>query len=369
MISSLKRAKLFLVIAVITLASVVITPSAYAATTALDTGTSSFDNFNLTSGQYFAFALDADSAFTVESTGFIINTGKTSADLTGSTVTFYSGHPSSPTNSSNLLGTLTFSSLVSEASKLRVTYTGSVSIPAAGRYWWKIGNLASGKDIWIRMGAYTGHTGTWTAWNGTANWDLNGSISNSVGEYPKVLITGTPGGSGGGGSSDSSAQAEADRQEANRKRQAAIATAREKINSDLIAKNTITPNDLVAAELPLKSVDSLKAAFEEFVSIKNTLTKPLSTEAIEELKFNKYMKYAMIERITGINSGIVYGRDLVKFGLIDQSVPMKQLLTYRLLKMPQADRDSIEEINKYFTESSKFFTERKTRIAALFKTK
>jgi hypothetical protein len=367
MISSLKSAKSLLAIAAITLASLVITPTAYAATTALDTGTSSFDNFNLTSGQYFAFALDVDSAFTMETTGFLINTGKTSADLTGSTVTFYSGHPSAPTNPSNLLGTLTFSSVVSEASKLRVTYTGSVSIPSAGRYWWKISDLAAGKDMWIRMGGYTGHTGTWTAWNGTANMDLNGTIYNSLGEYPKVLITGTSGGSGGSGTSDSSAQAEADRTEANRKRQVAITAAREKINSDLVAKNLITPNDLVAADLPLKSVDSLMAAYKELISIKNLLTKPLSSDEVAELKFNKFMKYAIIERITGVNTGSFYGRDLVKFGLIDESTPMKQLATYRLMKMPQESRNSKEKIDAYFMESSKFFSERRERIAALLK--
>ncbi len=366
--STLRALLSLIVVTSVTVAGVAISPSAYAASTALDTGTSSFDNFNLTSGQYFAFALDVDAAFTVESTGFIIGTGKTSADLTGSTVTYYSGHPSSPTNPSNLLGTLTFSSVVSEASRLRVTYTGSVSIPAAGRYWWKISNLASGKDMWVRMGGYSGHTGTWTAWNGTANWDLNGSISNSVGEYPRVLITGTAsGGSGGGGSSDSSTQAEADRKEAVRKRDAAIKTAREKINSDLIANNVITPSDLVAAELPLKSVDSLHLAYKELMSIKYSLTKPLSTEEAETIKFNKFMKYAMYERMTGISKGEVFGRDLIKFGLIAPDASMKQLTTYQLMKQPLSARDSIAKVNDFFAQSAEKFVERKRHLIATIK--
>jgi len=152
-------------------------------------------------------------------------------------------------------------------------------------------------------------------------------------------------------------------------RAAQIKAAREKINSALVSKQTITANDLVEADLPIKSVDSLMAAYNELISIKYALTAPLSPEALAEIKFNKFMKYAMVERITGINTGTVYGRDLVKFGLIGETTPMKQLATYRLMKKPQTDRDSIEEIDRYFAQSSKFFTERKARIAALFKKK
>ena len=361
---NLLRAQSILTVAAITFVSLVITPTAHAAVTALDTGTSSFDNFNLTSGQYFAFALDVDSAFTVESTGFIIGTGKTSADLAGSTVTFYSGHPSSPTNPSNLLGTLTFSTVVSEASKLRVTYTGSVSIPAAGRYWWKISNLASGKDIWVRMGGYSGHTGTWTAWNGTANWDLNGSISNSVGEYPKVLITGTSGGGGGGGggSSDTS---EADRRAAEERRQAAVKAAREKIKGALDANVAVTAEDLAKADAPIKSVDSLLLAYKELLLIKAKLTKPLSSEELSALKFNKIMKYAMYERMTGISTGGVIGRDLVTYGVISTNTPMKQLTTYQLMKQSLADRNSIEKVDQFFKEASEKFIARKARLYAV----
>lgn len=358
---NLLRAQSFLTVATITFASLVITPTAHAAVTALDTGTSSFDNFNLTSGQYFAFALDVDSAFTVESTGFIIGTGKTSADLAGSTVTFYSGHPSSPTNPSNLLGTLTFSTVVSEASKLRVTYTGSVSIPAAGRYWWKISNLASGKDIWVRMGGYSGHTGTWTAWNGTANWDLNGSISNSVGEYPKVLITGTAGG-GGGGSSDTS---EADRKAAEERRQAAVKAARENLSSALTGNQTISIQDLAKAEAPIKSVNSLLLAYKELISIKAKLTKPLSSEELSALKINKVMKYAMYERLTGVSTGSVFGRDLSKYGVISVDTPMKQLMTYQLMNQSLADRDSIEKVDLFFKAAGEKYLARKARLAAV----
>jgi hypothetical protein len=167
----------------------------------------------------------------------------------------------------------------------------------------------------------------------------------------------------------STAEEEAARKQIEADRAAAIKVAREKIYNALERNQKVTEQDLVAADLPLKSVDSLISVYKDLMSIKYSLTQPLSAAAVAELKFKKFMKYVMVERITGINTGTVYGRDLVNYGLIDESIPMKQLATYRLMKLPQTGRDSIEEINKYFTESSKFFTERKARIATLFKTK
>jgi hypothetical protein len=148
-------------------------------------------------------------------------------------------------------------------------------------------------------------------------------------------------------------------------RAAAIKAAREKIYIALESNQKVTEKDLVDADLPLKSVDSLMAAYKELISIKYSLFQPLSAEAQAELKFNKFMKYAMIERISGINTGPVYGRDLVKFGLIDESTPMKQLATYRLMKKPQTDRDSVEEISSYFAKSSRDFLIRKNHLAQL----
>jgi hypothetical protein len=173
----------------------------------------------------------------------------------------------------------------------------------------------------------------------------------------------------GTSASEDAAASEAARKKSEVQRAAAVKVAREKIYNSLERDEIVTNQDLIDADLPINSVDSLMAVYKELIAIRSSLTQPLSTEAVAELKFNKFMKYAMVERITGINIGTVYGRDLVNFGLIDESTPMKQLATYRLMKLPQTGRDSIEKINKYFAESSKFFTERKARIATLFKKK
>ena len=73
----------------------------------------------------------------------------------------------------------------------------------------------------------------------------------------------------------------------------------------------------------------------------------------------------MIERITGASSGEVFGRDLIRYGVIDQATPMKQLATYRLLKLPLSQRDTVDEISAYFAKSSKDFLARKSHLAQL----
>lgn len=83
--------------------------------------------------------------------------------------------------------------------------------------------------------------------------------------------------------------------------------ARERLNLLLATNQQITTKDLSDAESPVKSVDSLLLAYKELLSIKYALTKPLSTEEAYALKLNKFMKYAMYERMTGISTGEVLG--------------------------------------------------------------
>lgn len=332
----------------------VVPPAAHAATTALDTGTSSYDNFNLASGAYFAFALNADAAFTVESIGFLIGVGKTSSDVNGSTVSLYSGHPSSPTNPSNLLGSLSFSTIVSEASRLRVTYTGSISVPSAGRYWWKIGNLAAGKDIWVRMGGFAGHTGTWTAWNGTANWDLNGTISNSVGSYPKVLITGTAG--GGGGSSTPAPDTE--RRESQRKLQVEIDSCRANLKSALISNQEIAVGTFSKCGYRSLSESS------EYSAVRELLLLPVDTRT-SDVTLNKVVKkVGTYEDIQGSKSNTVTVKQLVETGIIDASVPNKTVILLGLWNLELVEKDTIPEVDAFIALESKKMLDRKARLAA-----
>ena len=162
---------------------------------------------------------------------------------------------------------------------------------------------------------------------------------------------------------DAAAKAERDRIEAERR--AAIVAAREKIKSALDANVALTAEDLAKADAPIKSVDSLLLAYKELLLIKAKLTKPLSSEELSALKFNKIMKYAMYERMTGISAGGVIGRDLVTYGVISTDTPMKQLTTYQLMKQSPADRNSIEKVDKFFKAASERHIARKARLAAV----
>lgn len=147
-------------------------------------------------------------------------------------------------------------------------------------------------------------------------------------------------------------------------RAAAIKKAREQINYLLTTNREVTTKDLVDADLPLKSVDSLHLAYKELLSIKYALTKPLSDDEAYAMKFNKFMKYAMYERMTGISNGDVFGRDLAKYGVIAPDAPMKQLTTYQLMKQPLSARDSIAKVNDFFAQSAEKFAERKRHLIA-----
>ncbi len=166
-------------------------------------------------------------------------------------------------------------------------------------------------------------------------------------------------------SSDSNADSDAAKRQREAERAAAIKSAREKLNAALVANTAITVKDMSDADAPLKSVESLLAAYQELIAFRRSVTTPLSAEGVAQKKFNTIMKYAMIERITGVSSGEVFGRDLVRYGVIDQATPMKQLATYRLLKLPLSQRDTVDEISAYFAKSSKDFLARKSHLAQL----
>jgi hypothetical protein len=71
--------------------------------------------------------------------------------------------------------------------------------------------------------------------------------------------------------------------------------------------------------------------------------------------------------MTGISKGEVFGRDLIKFGLIAPDASMKQLTTYQLMKQPLSARDSIAKVNDFFAQSAEKFVERKRHLIATIK--
>ena len=158
------------------------------ADTLIDTGTGSFDNWNFSSA-YFALGFTATGPANVDGFSILVGT-TTSAAVTGSAIDIYKNHPSDPTSPSDLVGTLAYASIAADSGRSRVSFTGSVTIPAAGDYWAKWRNLPSGQSVWIRMGG----AGTPAPWNiKTGAWYLNGSVSSGLttSYFPKFRITGS----------------------------------------------------------------------------------------------------------------------------------------------------------------------------------
>ena len=161
------------------------------------------------------------------------------------------------------------------------------------------------------------------------------------------------------------AAAESERKRNEAARAAAVKAARDRLNLLVTTNQPISTKDLSDAESPVKSVDFLLLAYKELLSIKYALTKPLSAEEAYALKLNKFMKYAMYERMTGISIGQVTGRHLVTYGVISRDTPMKQLTAYRLMKQPLTTRNSIEKVDAFFKESSAKYLARKEHLAAI----
>lgn len=180
------RTRIAVLSAVATAATI---PAAGGAAVLLDTGTSSFDNWNFNSS-YFALGFTSTGAAHVDGFSILVNATATSASVTGSSVDIYGNHPTAPTAAGDLLGTLSYDSVSPDSSRLRVAFTGSVAVPGAGSYWAKWRDLPAGQSVWIRMGN-PGTTSPWTIATGT--WYLNGSsrtgFTNTY--FPKFQITGT----------------------------------------------------------------------------------------------------------------------------------------------------------------------------------
>ena len=155
-----------------------------------------YDGWTVTSGdtQWIAFVVTASSAATISKVELNLN-NTSAASLAGATVAFY-GNPSvAPKNAADLLGTLTFSEFRLQPTQTNsgaAVFTGSVSIPAAGEYWFKFGNLAPTKSARYRFGSISYQTGDWSAFQGTPNDDFfDGGVQRNLNYYPSMRITGS----------------------------------------------------------------------------------------------------------------------------------------------------------------------------------
>lgn len=160
------------------------------------------------------------------------------------------------------------------------------------------------------------------------------------------------------------AAADAERRRAQEERATAVKIAREKLTTLLVNKQPISTQDITAADLPIVSVDSLALAYQEMIAVPKRETANASDVTPFELNMKTIMKYAIYERITGVNTGKVFGRDLALYDIVPVDAPMKELTTYQLLSRANDERDTITKVDSLLKKSSLFFKARKDRLAA-----
>ncbi len=58
------------------------------------------------------------------------------------------------------------------------------------------------------------------------------------------------------------------------------------------------------------------------------------------------------DQIAGNLSGKTYPRNLIAYGIIDTSYPMKSLAISRLMNLAASERDTVNEINTFLTKEA-----------------
>jgi hypothetical protein len=124
--------------------------SAVRADVFLDTNWTTYDNWLLTTGNYFAAPFKATSVGTIETFSVLLVPVSGTGSLSGSKIEIFSDISVAPTNPANLVGTLNFSSSAPSGSRTIASYQGSVEITAIGNYFYKLSGISG--NAWIRKG-------------------------------------------------------------------------------------------------------------------------------------------------------------------------------------------------------------------------
>ena len=158
--------------------------------------------------------------------------------------------------------------------------------------------------------------------------------------------------------SEIDAENEAARKENERKRQEAVRAAQEEMVRKVKARIEVLKSDLAAAELALIGQPLLERA--------NTDFKNLDTATAINYPLVNYIisKYEVYDRISGNISGTIYPRDLVKYGLLEESTPMKSLILRDIKSRFASERDTFEEINQLLAKAKMQQLARKERLAS-----
>lgn len=150
---------------------------------------------------------------------------------------------------------------------------------------------------------------------------------------------------------------------AEEERQARVREARAVILKKVSAKESLSVTELQAAEEPALSAGLLAELNRNLLALERTLEIKYSLIAFQIAKYKAY------DQIAGNLAGKTYPRNLMTYGIIDTSYPMKSLAISRLLNLPVADRDSITEIDAFLSKEAASNATLKAKVQARATTK
>lgn len=185
----------------------------------VNTGTWTYDHWQLLPGNFFAYAFEATGSATATSATVLFGAATVEADLVGSKISICTGYPAAPSDPNSCFGSMAYVSMAADArypTLKRATFTGSVVI-APGTHWFKVHGVPVGRSAWIRHGDVS-NSGTWNVPSaaGVTNWAAITQYSpnpqtQAYGNYTgKFTLSGEVGNSNSNSSSNSNGSGSAD---------------------------------------------------------------------------------------------------------------------------------------------------------------
>jgi hypothetical protein len=321
-----------------------------------------YDGWTVTNGatQWIAFVVTASDAAVISKVE--LNMNNTNAiNLAGSTVSFYGNPTSAPKQSGDLLGTLAFTEFrlqPAQTTSGAAVFTGSVTIPSAGQYWFRFGNLSPTFSARYRFGSISNQTGPWSAYQGNPNMNFfDGTNQSLANYYPAVRITGSAGVSVP--VNDIAAENLAATRAAAAKREAEKQSARADITRKFKSSEKVTIETFKQADISGITEENIEAANTEILA----LPEESRADIAQVLKIAR--KYEVVGIIASERVKTIYSNSLIEIGLIPTGSNHKATLTQAVKVLSQDKRSTYALIKEAIEAEMAVIQDRKDRLARI----
>jgi hypothetical protein len=140
---------------------------------------------------------------------------------------------------------------------------------------------------------------------------------------------------------DAAAARKAEQERIERVRQARALVLRK-----VIAQESLSSDELQAAEEPVLSIAMLSELNKNLTALDRTKETTYAQVVYQITKFKIY------DQMAGNIAGKTYPRNLIAYGIIDAKYAMKSLAVSRLINLPVADLDTINEIDAFLANEA-----------------